>query len=142
MTVSTVAAIGDGALLLALWTAVVLRRIPHRVRLAMALLSFGSAWALCFGALRLGFPRWTVLPGTGALLISLVLVVVAAQLTFPPQDGGNGGEDGGGGLERPPPDRPTDGGDPTEPEWWPEFVRELARYQAGREVTEPVSPGS
>lgn len=138
MTVSTVAAIGDGALLLALWTAGVLKRLPHRARLAMALLSFASAWALCFGAMRLGFPKWTVLPGTGALLISLVLVVVTAQLTFPPQDGGSGGEDGGGGLEKPPPDRPTDGGDPTEPEWWPEFERELARYQAER-GREPLS---
>jgi hypothetical protein len=140
MTTSTLAATGNGVLLLALWTAATLRRIPPRIRLTLALLSFASAWSLCYGAMRLGFPKWTVLPGTAALLISLVLLVVTAQLTFP-HDNGSGGEDGGGGLDRPPPDYPLKGGgDPTEPEWWPEFEREFARFEAERVRAAPPVP--
>jgi hypothetical protein len=70
-----------------------------------------------------------------AVLISIAFLVLAAQLSLP-SDSGGASDDGDGGLGTRPPDRPIGGGGPAEPSWWPEFERELARYQSGRERTE------
>jgi hypothetical protein len=109
----------------------------------VALTAFASAWGLCYLMLRLRFPTWATVPGTAAVLISMVLVVAVAQISLREDAGGEGteGDDGGGGMQ--PPDRPIDRGGPAEPSWWPEFERDLADYLVERERAQwknPVAP--
>lgn len=134
MSGGAAATVGDALVMVALWIAVVVRRIPRPARLPLALMSFGSAWVLCFMLARLHFAKWTWLGGSVAILISIVLLIVAAQLSLPSDSGGGGGgEDGEGGSKLRPPDPPHDGGAPAEPSWWPEFEHDLARYAAERD---------
>lgn len=134
MSGSAVAALADAVVMVALWALVLVRRVPRVARLPLAMLSFGSAWMLCFTSTRSHFPKWTWLGSVVAILISLTLLIVAAQMSLPSDSGG--GEEGDGGLPRPEPDPPTDGGDPAEPSWWPEFQHDLARYVAERDRRE------
>lgn len=130
---TSLAAAGDAALMLTLWVVVVARLGPPAVRWALALLSFGSAWTLCFLLSTLHAAAWMTFSSAAAMLTSIILLGAAAQTCFPRDGGGGGGEDGDGGLGRRPPDRPLDGGGPSGPSWWPEFERDLARYTAERE---------
>ena len=134
MSGSAVVALGDAVVMVALWALVVAKRVPRIARLPLALMSFGCAWMLCFMSTRSHLAKWTWLGGIVAILISLTLLIVAAQLSLPSDSGG--GEDGEGGLPRRAPDPPTDGGDPAEPSWWPEFEHDLARYSAERDRRE------
>lgn len=136
MATSSIGAIGDAVVLIALWFGVIHGPVPARVRLPLAVAAFGSAWALCFVTMRAHFPHWTMAPDAIAIVVSLILVIVAAQSSLPHDGGGGSSEGGGGGPDRPPPDRPTNGGGPAEPCWWPEFERDLARYQAERRRAE------
>lgn len=132
MSTVTFGAIGDGVALVALWAAVPLRWVPRRARIPLAVAAFVCAWTLSYVLIKLQFPKWTALLAAAAVFISLVLLVVAAQMSLPQDDGGDDRDDDGGGLDKPPPDRPIDGGDPADPAWWPDFERDLARYQAER----------
>jgi hypothetical protein len=77
-----------------------------------------------------------------AVLITLafacagVAVFLTAFRTKRPRgrdDGGGGRGGGGGAVPRRPTPPPSPCGD-DEPPWWPEFERELARYQGRRTV--------
>jgi amino acid transporter len=131
------AAIGDAVVLVSLWAVVLCGRAPRAARVPLGLIAFAGAWTLCFFLMKSHSPRWTWFACGAAVVISVLMLVVAAQTSLP-HDGGGGGndDDGGGGLEPRPPDRPIDGGGPSEPEWWPEFERGLARYTAERERSE------
>lgn len=134
MTGVALGAIGASVVVVALWAAAIrVQRVPRKARLPLALVAFVGAWVLCFALVKLEYPRWAQLAAAAAAFISFFVVIVAGQRSLPRGGGGGGDDDGGGGLDRPKPDRPTDGGNPTEPDWWPEFERELARYQAERQ---------
>lgn len=92
---------------------------PRRARVPLTLVSFACAWILAF-----------------LTAVSLALLIASARRSTP-GDSGEGGSDsdGDGGLGRRPPDRPTGGGGPADPSWWPEFERSLARYMAQQERT-------
>lgn len=140
-SLGTAAAIGGAIVTVALWAGALVGPVPHRARMPLALMSFVSAWAVCFLLMRGHFPKWAMVPGMAAVVISMVLLVAVAQMSLPPDGGGRGGEesdDGGGGTR--PPDRPSDRGGPSEPAWWPEFERELERYVTERERTERGAP--
>lgn len=126
------AAIGDSALLLAVWASVI--PAPRRARLPLALVSFGCAWLLSFLLAGLHAPAWALAVSAGAIAISIGMVITAAQLSTRGDSGGGGdSDDGDGGLGRRRPKRPEGGGGPAEPSWWPEFERELRRYISERE---------
>ena len=127
------AALGGTVVLLSAWAVVLSGRAPRQAHLPLGLIAFADAWALCLFLSRSEAPRWTSWAAALAVLISIVVIVVAAQRSVPREGGGGDADDGDGGLGKRPPDGPIDGGSPTEPAWWPEFERELARYTAQRE---------
>jgi|GEM_PF-1825736 len=129
----SVPVIGVGILLLVLWLALI--PCSRRARLPISLLGFACAWALVLLLAWTHAPNWGMVAGAGSIAISIVLVITFAQLSVGGEggDGGNG-EDADGGLGRPSPDRPTGGGGPAEPSWWPEFERELRRYMSEQET--------
>jgi hypothetical protein len=68
-------------------------------------------------------------------VVSTVAIVVSLHLWTQESDGGQSGpghrhERGGGGPRRGRPDAPQHGGGGSDPGWWPEFERQLARYVA------------
>lgn len=139
-SVGIVVAVASAVVVLALWVIVLARWVPRAARVPLALSAFGGAWGLSFLMLKLHYPPWAIWPGAAAVFISIVLLVPVAQMSSS-DDAGNGGEesdDGGGGTR--PPDRPTDGGGPAEPSWWPEFEQDLAGYLAERERAEREVP--
>lgn len=139
-TVAAAAAVAGAALVVALWALVLAGLRRRTARMPLALTAFASAWALCCMMVRLRFPGWALLPGAGAVLVSIILLVPVAQMSLF-KDTGSGGEEGGeGGGGTRPPDRPTGGGGPAEPSWWPEFEQDLAGYLAERERSQQEVP--
>lgn len=138
-SVATLVPLVAAVVTVALWVVVLLRLAHRAARLPLALTAFASAWSTCFVLLKTQAPHWTILPGAALVLGGIVVVVVAGQTSLPHDAGDDGSDDGGtggGGPGRRPPDRPTGGGDPAEPSWWPQFERDLARYVAQREHDE------
>lgn len=81
------------------------------------------------------------LPAVGAVVLVGLLALGTAphpwrQTNTNDSEDSGGGDRPGGPDTRPPPSRPPGGGDvewgidPREPEWWPEFERQLAAYLA------------
>jgi hypothetical protein len=120
---------GDAIVLLGLWLVLAAGWVPRRARFPVALTSFASAWTLAFLMAETRTPSWRGVASTLAIVISLVLLIAVGQRAMPSDSEGGDG-DGGGGPGRRPPDRPNDGGGPTDPAWWPEFERDFARHVA------------
>jgi hypothetical protein len=139
-SVAAAVAAAGAVVVLALWVLVLARLVRRTARMPLALTAFASAWALCCMMVRLRFPGWALLPGAGAVFVSIILLVPVAQMSLFNDTGSGGEESGEGGGGTRPPDRPTDGGGPAEPSWWPEFEQDLAGYLAERERAEQEVP--
>lgn len=118
-----------------LWIALTRPGIPRIVRPMIALVGLCCSWGAWVVALLVPAPSWmTVLAGVFFALSSAGLGA-AIHLATREEDEQAGGGDADGGRG-PAPETPGGGGGDAQPEWWPEFERELASYAAQQEPAE------
>lgn len=112
------------------------RAIPRRLpvpRAVSALAAFAAGWMSLFLVATKHGPAWMVASGAVCVALSLAATVMA----FMPEPGQDPPAEGGGPGYRPqvpPPDGPYEP-DPGsgDPQWWPQFERELADYVAAQQ---------
>ena len=128
--------------------------MPRRIRHPAVVLTALNA-AMVAGSLFVSSTVQALLVGTSwlglaspagialSIVCSLLAMAAVIAIVFLAASGDDGRDDGPGGDEDapPPPEDPDD-----EPDWWPEFERELATYtgnaERGRELPEPALPRS
>ncbi len=114
---------------LLLWTALTRPTISRYARPVLACLGVSSAWGAWVLVVVLRSHWWMIGVTSGFFLLSSVGLGVAIHLATREEGGEADGGDAGGGPRRSPED-PCGGGGDAQPEWWPEFERQLADYSA------------
>jgi hypothetical protein len=127
MIVSVAAA--EAMMVLLLWIALMRPGIPRIFRPLIALVGLSCAWGAWVVALLVPAPLWITVLAGGFFALSSAGLGVAIHLATREETREAGGGDTGGyrGLD---PESPSGGGGDPQPEWWPDFERELAGYAA------------
>jgi hypothetical protein len=126
----------DVVILVVLAAAVGSRAVSPVARPAIATLAFAFAWLTTAALDTMRAPKWTIVLGGAVIVVSIVTMTACLHLWAREAAGGDSRrDDGGGGPRRGAPDAPDRGGGGIEPEWWPEFERQLAAYISEREKT-------
>lgn len=135
MIVSVVVA--EALMVLLLWTALT-RSMSRIIRPLIACVAVSLAWGAWVLPLVVHAPWWFTAVTGGFFLISAACLGVSIHLaTREDSDQAGGGEEPGG-SRRLAPEGPRGGGGEPQPEWWPEFERELASYASQQEPAEPA----
>jgi hypothetical protein len=115
------------------------RAISPIARPLIACLGVSCAWGAWVLVVVVRAPWWMNALTATAILLGSVALGVAIHLATREEQGEAGGGDVGGGPGLCPED-PAGGGGDAEPEWWPEFERQLAGYAAQQESAGSPQP--
>jgi hypothetical protein len=120
----------DLVILAALAASLGRRTVAPVARPAIATLAFAFAWLTAAALDTMRAPSWTIFLGGAVIVVTIVAMAASLHLWARETDDGDQqrGEDDGGGPWRRAPDGPNPRGGGSEPEWWPEFERQLAAY--------------
>jgi len=133
-------AAAEAMMVLLLWIALAGRGIARIVRPLIAMVGLSFAFGAWVEALLAHAPWWMIVLAGGLFALSSAGLGAAIHLATREESAEAGGDaNGGRGLT---PESPGGGGGDGQPEWWPDFERELASYTAqqapGERVRQPV----
>jgi hypothetical protein len=122
----------EALVVLLLRTALTGTTISRVARPLVACLGVSCAWGAWVLAVVVRAPWWMMAVTVGFSLLGSTGLGVAIHLATREEGGEAGGGDTGGGPELNP-ESPGGGGGDAQPEWWPDFERQLAAYAAQQE---------